>query len=319
MIPDAYEQMAGFREKVVQQRLAAGHFETGGIVSGPDSGYLVELHGDELIVPLDNNYTQGEPSAMDGKVRPRPQTPAVKPLKSPTQKYETGTGVGGKVGFGITKQLGIAGGGTTQASKLAQPLVDAMSLPMLAAGGSLIAATSNYISSMGETGKEMAPQLNQAIRPIADVFGVPPVLAQRAKVGTLDEATVDKEERKKEKKKSMFDVFKENFEEFINKLTGKIDDMPDRPGAPPGGTNISSAPEDVKLAGFLSTLEGSGGQTAADTFQVMLNRAASNYSNYGKNLGAQIMAPGQFSPYAAAIYDRKTGDDAIICAPKFFP
>jgi hypothetical protein len=209
MIPDAYEQMAGFREKVVQQRLAAGHFETGGIVSGPDSGYLVELHGDELIIPLDNNYTQGEPSAMDGKVRSRPQTPAVKPLKSPTQKYETGTGVGGKVGFGITKQLGIAGGGTTQASKLAQPLVDAMSLPMLAAGGSLIAATSNYISSMGETGKEMAPQLNQAIRPIADVFGVPPVIAQRAKAGTLDEATVTKEEKKKEKDKSMFDVFKD--------------------------------------------------------------------------------------------------------------
>ncbi len=236
MIPDAYERMAGFREKVVRQRLAAGHFETGGIVSGPDSGYLVELHGDELIVPLDNNYTQGEPSAMDGKVRPRPQTPAVKPLKSPTQKYETGTGVGGKVGFGITKQLGIAGGGTTQASKLAQPLVDAMSLPMLAAGGSLIAATSNYISSMGETGKEMAPQLNQAIRPIADVFGVPPVIAQRAKAGTLDEATVTKEEKKKEKDKSMFDVFKDSMKSFIEKLTGKIDDMPDRPGgAPPGG------------------------------------------------------------------------------------
>ena len=48
-------------------------FEQGGIASGPDSGYLAKLHGDELIIPLDNNYTQGEPSAIDGKVRPKPQ------------------------------------------------------------------------------------------------------------------------------------------------------------------------------------------------------------------------------------------------------
>ena len=51
--------------------------ETGGIVSGPDSGYLAKLHGDEMVVPLDNNYTQGEPSAMDGKVRPVPETSAI--------------------------------------------------------------------------------------------------------------------------------------------------------------------------------------------------------------------------------------------------
>jgi hypothetical protein len=257
MIPDAYEQMDEFRENVVQQR-----FETGGIVSGPDSGYLVELHGDELIVPLDNNYTQGEPSAMDGKVRPRPQTPAVKPLKSPTQKYETGTAVGGKVGFGITKQLGIAGGGTTQASNLAQPLVDAMSLPMLAVGGSLIAATSNYISSMGETGKEMAPQLNQAIRPIADVFGVPPVIAQRAKAGTLDEATVTKEEKKKEKDKSIFDVFKDSMKSFIEKLTGKINDASDpnnTPRNPGGGAGVDGDFSDI--ASFIGEIESGNSYT----------------------------------------------------------
>ena len=39
-------------------------FKRGGIASGPDSGYLAVLHGDEAVVPLDNNYTQGQPSAV---------------------------------------------------------------------------------------------------------------------------------------------------------------------------------------------------------------------------------------------------------------
>ena len=43
-------------------------FRDGGIASGPDSGYLAVLHGDEAVIPLDNNYTQGEKSALTNPV-----------------------------------------------------------------------------------------------------------------------------------------------------------------------------------------------------------------------------------------------------------
>lgn len=271
-------------------------YETGGIVSGPNTGYLAKVPKNTAVIPIKNNYTEGKPSAVDGKVRPIPQR-------------ETGTkasSVGGRLGFGITSMTGIAKGGTTQASALSQPLVDAMSLPMMVTGGSVLSTVSKLISSMGPEGASIAPELEKITRPIANVFGLPPTLASKAKGPTVAKAIKEEPEEEDDSKKNIISKLMDGFGALLDKLKDNINDRP----PPPGGTNISSAPEDVKLAGFLSTLEGSGGQTAADTFQVMLNRAASNYSNYGQNLGAQIMAQGQFSPFAAAIYDRDTGDPA---------
>ena len=94
--------------------------ETGGIMSGTDSGYLAKLHGDEMVVPINNNYTQGEPSAMDGKVRPKPSGSSIsaKGIKTSNlpsfEKGTTGSSVGGRFGFGIANMAGIASGGTTQ-------------------------------------------------------------------------------------------------------------------------------------------------------------------------------------------------------------
>ena len=47
-----------------EKQLNIPELAKGGIVSGPDSGYLAVLHGDEAVIPLDNNYTQNEPSAV---------------------------------------------------------------------------------------------------------------------------------------------------------------------------------------------------------------------------------------------------------------
>jgi len=293
LTPDAYSQRDAWREQNISQRNFP-QMERGGIISGPDSGYLANLSPGDTVIPLDNNFTQGEPSAVDGKVR----------------KFETGTsGVGGKLGFGITRNLGIGNTFASSITNMSQPLVDAMSLPMMVAGGSVIAATTNLMKNLGDSGEELRPEIEKFSRPIADAFGVPPTVMNKAKAGTVKE----KKEKDKvgaevsgESKKNIIAKMMDGFGKFLEKMSDTINDTQ----SPLKGNNISGAPEDVKLAGFLSTLEGSGGQTAADTFQVMLNRAASNYSGHGSNLGSQIMAPGQFSPFAAAIYDRKTGDSA---------
>jgi hypothetical protein len=83
---------------------------------------------------------------------------------------------------------------------------------------------------------------------------------------------------------------------------------PGDPGETPSSPVVSSAPVDEKLAAYTSVLEGTAGQNAADAMQVMLNRAVQNHGKFG-GLGEQVMAEGQFTPMAAAIYGT-SGDPA---------
>ena len=185
--------------------------ETGGIVSGPDSGYLAKLHGDEMVVPLDNNYTQGEPSAMDGKVRPVPETPAIKsPAMAPkTQSFEQGTSnLGSKVGF-TDLNLGMASKSSSSADALAQPLMDAMSLPMMVAGGTVLSSVTNLMNQLGPESDSFAGEIAKVARPIADVFGLPNSLANKVtgqKSSKGDSDSIDRD-RKKSKKKGLFGKF----------------------------------------------------------------------------------------------------------------
>jgi len=197
--------------------------ETGGIVSGPDSGYLAKLHGDEMVVPLDNNYTQGEPSAMDGKVRPVPETPAMTPktsaVSSKPQSFEKGTSnLGGKVGF-TDLNLGMASKSSSGADAMAQPLMDAMSLPMMVAGGTVLSSVTNLMNQLGPESDSFAGEIAKVARPIADVFGLPNSLAnkvtgQKSSNGG-DSDSIDRD-RKKNKKKGFFG----NFMEMLKGITG---------------------------------------------------------------------------------------------------
>jgi hypothetical protein len=208
-------------------------FERGGIASGPDSGYLAKLHGDEMIIPLDNNYTQGQPSAVDGKVKKKPQM------------FEKGTsGVGGKFGFGATKNMGIGDTFAANITTMSQPLADAMSLPMMVAGGSVIAATTNLIKNLGESGEELRPEIEKFARPVSDAFGVPTSVMNKAKTGLGKRSGNSGEDGKEDgdSKKNIIAKMLDGFGAFMDKMKESINTNP----PPPGQTDLSP----VNLQGF---------------------------------------------------------------------
>jgi len=125
--------------------------------------------------------------------------------------------------------------------------------------------------------------------------------------------------------KQNYDLMEELLEKFkeLQKLRGKEKPGSGDPDGDPDGDldgdpdnqaedylmdgGIGGSTGERIAAAFLSTLEGSKGQTAADAFQVMINRTANAKKGgameaYGKTLFDQITAREQFSPFSAAIY-----------------
>jgi hypothetical protein len=256
--------------------------ETGGIISGPDSGYLAKLHGDEMVVPINNNYTQGEPSAMDGKVRPKPfsssrSNKGVKTSGLPSfERGTTGSSVGGRFGFGITNMRGIASGGSTQSSAMAQPLVDAMSLPMMAAGGSILATVSKLMTSMGSEGTSIAPEIERIARPIADVFGLPPSIVKKTKQGMAPKtnAGLFGEEDDGESKKNIFAKMMDGFGALMEKLK---DGVNNKPTPPPGTTGPG-----VDFSGNKPSVEVPVQQSVMNQFE-----STENWSTYRETIASK--------------------------------
>jgi hypothetical protein len=293
------------REAEMKQMEAYGYpqAERGGIISGPDTGYLAKLHGDEMVVPLRNRYTEGKPSAVDGITRPKP--------------YERGTGyssVGGRMGFGITNMMGIAGGGTSSSSRIAQPLVDAMSLPMMATGGTILATTTQMMKSMGGAGENISPEIEKITRPIADSFGLPASLTHKAKSG------LPKSKEREENsygKKDIIARLTEGFSKLLESFGKKVDEIPTNPTPPPGG-NPDLSPvslqgmshQDTMLLGKMLNAEaGTSQEGTAHVLNSILNRqreikqglvTPEAWGITGKKasevtISDILMAPGQYS------------------------
>jgi len=151
-------------------------FERGGIASGPDSGYLAKLHGDELIIPLDNNYTQGEPSAIDGKVRPKPQQsmmPQVaergimpKAVNASSPKEQPFTQNLFQTVLAAEPQY------TPDLAEKTKDLRKVMELPIKATGIVTMSLLQKSLDGMGSLAAGIGDQLREISAPIASAFGV---------------------------------------------------------------------------------------------------------------------------------------------------
>ncbi len=192
------KESAKEREEQLSLPLMGGPegFERGGIASGPDSGYLAKLHGDEMIVPLDNNYTQGEPSAVDGKIRKPPMfaergTPVppvnenVRPSMSPMNPS-----IFGKVAA-VENQ-------TPDILKDAENLQKAQQFAVQSAGILTMNTMQEAVSNMGGLAGAVAGQLKQISAPIATAFGVTNTITNS--LVRENSAEADTEERRKQTK-----------------------------------------------------------------------------------------------------------------------
>ena len=208
-------------------------FERGGIASGPDSGYLAKLHGDEMIVPLDNNYTQGEPSAVDGKIRKPPMfaergTPVppvnenVRPSMSPMNPS-----IFGKVAA-VENQ-------TPDILKDAENLQKAQQFAVQSAGILTMNTMQEAVSNMGGLAGAVAGQLKQISAPIATAFGVTNTITNS--LIRENSAEADTEERRKQTK-AFTTSDKKAWWDPLGIFTGRGSRGRGGPGTSTGPTNV---------------------------------------------------------------------------------
>lgn len=184
---------------------------------GPDSGYVQNLKGNQTIIPLNNNYTQGEKSAVDGKVRPKPKDSIVNDFKLP--KFEMGSDPK-KNNYSTALNIN-----TDQT----QPLVDAASNFMMATGGGVLAATTAFMNSISPYGDGIQPEVSKVGRSIANVFDLPSTIVNRAsKTQTGQKITTEGKEKKEDKgdKKSLFEKMTEGFAKLLEGLGNGINPNP---------------------------------------------------------------------------------------------
>ena len=163
MIPDPWDTPSRGEEIPY-----AGEFNDGGVASGPDSGYLAMLHGDEAVVPLDNNFTQGQPSAV-GK-----ESPFGMPFLPRAERGMSAGGIKPGDNSSTTKPTMRRGGGGKSSSSMfgGDKLAKAMELPAKAAGMVTMGLLGNVLQSVPLIGSVVSG-IKLLSQPVADMFGVP--------------------------------------------------------------------------------------------------------------------------------------------------
>ena len=155
-----------------QMNLDLPEFAEGGIASGPDSGYLAVLHGDEAVIPLDNNYTQGQPSAIGQK-----------PIATMPMMAERGTDNSDSMTPTFRPNISMAsppsislGSRNTGGSGAGDMLAKAIQLPSKAAG-LVTMGLMNKVLRTENISPIVAASLKSMSSPIASAFGIPDVMS----------------------------------------------------------------------------------------------------------------------------------------------
>lgn len=196
-VKDAAEK----RDEQLSLPLVGGQegFERGGIVSGPDSGYFAKLHGDEMIIPLDNNYTQGEPSAIDGKVAPKPQMPMMQKYEMGTKSPITSDTPLPSMGPQIFEKSAAVDNNLPDLTAMGEDLQKAMEFPVKASGIIMMNTMQEAVSNMGGLAGGVAQQLREVSSPLAAAFGVSNTITTSL-IRQQDTKTQEEERRKATKR-----------------------------------------------------------------------------------------------------------------------
>ena len=187
----------------------------GGIVSGPDSGYLAVLHGDEAVIPLDNNYTQGQPSAVgqtpisempmmaERGINPGENLPSMKPEFTPN----------------IASSTPMISRSPSSKSGSGDLLAKAIELPTKAAGLVTMGIMGKVLQSVGFPPSIIA-NMKSITSPIAQAFGIPDVMSNNM-ASDIESGQRISQERSDFKGKSQANKEKGLFGRFRDWITGK--------------------------------------------------------------------------------------------------
>ena len=232
------------------------------IMDGPDSGYLAQLpsgqianlHGKEMVsnvggqdvvVPMDNNYTQGQPSAVDGKVRAKPDS-FFGGGSMPSRPMQAEMGSKNIKPVQAEQGVSVRPASSDTNAATSSDMLTAMALPSQIAGATVSLATNQYAASQAPP--EIAPQVRQMSQQTNNVFGVPPSIARATEAIAPPPPPVTAPTAVEQD--SPFDlgkVFSDFFGWFKKKLGFGDDDDDDgggNPGGNPGGPGGLTATED---------------------------------------------------------------------------
>ena len=247
-----------------QMNLDLPEFGEGGIASGPDSGYLAVLHGDEAVIPLDNNYTQGQPSAIGQK-----------PIATMPMMAERGTDNSDSMTPTFRPNISMAsppsislGSRSTGGSGAGDMLAKAIQLPSKAAG-LVTMGLMNKVLRTENISPMVAASLKSMSSPIASAFGIPDVMSSNI---------IDQEDGSREKFKGSGGRSRRRekglFARFVDFILGRREEPEQEEGT--GGS-----------------LYGRGGSTT-------YNRMSVNGGTGGNTLIASSMSSGSYGGYVDA-------------------